>query len=567
MLRRLLARVVVPRWDRFAAALFGLVWFVALTDLRVLDPLDTDVLAGAADPAYHAIARDFAQWDTWHWPLTRIENYLAPVGTSAVFTDSNPWLVLVTKLVLPRSTPTLQLVGSWLALMFMLQGWCGARLVARVTDDKIVRAIGGALFTTSPALALRLGHEALCAHFVFLLLLETALTPKSDPHGGVRALARIAAVVIFAAGVHPTIFAIAIPLAIVATARHLDRRSPKSVALVLLGVVAGPAFVWIAFGTMSARESTSAAGWGYFSTNLLSLVDPLESSRSMFLPVLPHGPGQYEGIAYLGAGVLLLVVVALVRTARTRPPLRSLLDRWQCALVVAIASTTIFALSARVMLGVHVVLDVSKLYEPLHTVTNAFRSSGRFVWPLHYAVMAAGIFGAAKLRARWPRIVLGVALFVQIVDGHHVDGRAFFTLDARPPPASDAWRLAHGDYSRLVIDPPDIQGGFDRCPDLRNTVGSFLPLARIATREKLVFNSGWAARFAADELARYCEDVARDRREGVFDAQTIYAPEPHVADAYLRSPALTCGRLDARTICVRADRPTAFQRALASTAP
>jgi hypothetical protein len=318
--------------------------------------------------------------------------------------------------------------------------------------------------------------------------------------------------------------------------------------------------VWTALGTLQPGVNTGTVGFGFFSTNLLSLLDPMDRSRSLFLPPLPHGPGQYEGIAYLGIGVISLLPLALAQVFRDARGLMR--QTWMLAL--ALFATTLFALSSRITFGDSVVVDLTPLYAPFQRVTEAFRSSGRFVWPLHYAVIACAVFACTKRSVAVSRALLSLALVAQLLDAHHVDGRAVFSLGDVPAPSSAAWKLAGGSYERLTIDPPDIQGGFTRCPEIKNTPGSFMPLARVATQERLVFNSGITSRFDEQRTTAACEQVSRDRKEGHFDPRTIYAPEPHVLSAYVQNASLTCGHLDGRDVCVRADRSTPLQRLLAS---
>jgi hypothetical protein len=226
--------------------------------------------------------------------------------------------------------------------------------------------------------------------------------------------------------------------------------------------------------------------------------------------------------------------------------------------------TTMFALSSKIAAGEHVVLDLSVLYEPIQGVTNAFRSSGRLVWPLYYAVFAAAVMAAARRRVAIARGLLLGALALQLIDARHVDGRPVFSLGNAPPPSSAVWDLARGDYDRLYIDPPDIQGGFTKCSEIKNTPGSFVPLARVAIREHLVFNSGITSRFDEAATLAACEEMTRNRLAETFDPRTIYAPEPHVMDSYLHAPSMTCGRLDGRAVCVRKDRLTPLARLLSN---
>lgn len=542
---------LVARIDRIVAAIVGVLWFVAIADTAILDPRNLDHISG--DAASVMIARDFAQWDGWHWPITRIDNYLAPLGTTTVWVGTNPWTTLATKLLLPRDIGPLQLIGLWLAAMFALQGWCGARLARHATDDLAVRVAAGVLFVLSPVLAHRLGHDTLCAHFVIIVLIESILRTDAPR----RALVATACVLTFAAGLHPTLFAMSLPLAGLVVARHVDRTLP--ILARAAGVIVAPLVVWIAWGNVGSRVDPTSAGFGFFSANLLSLVDPLERGRSAFLPPLPHGFGQFEGMGYLGAGVLALAVTVVgLRATRRLPPGDAASARWRWGLVALGLALMVFALSNLVWLGDWKILDLSKLYAPFPTITGSFRSSGRFVWPLHYTIIALVVLAASRLPPPRARALIVGAVLVQLFDIHHVDVRAIFP-DRATVTESAGWKLA-GDYARLTIDPPDTYGSFVGCSKRGHP--SYKLLARVAARERLIFNSGASSRYDPKQH-EVCDAHRRAREEGQFAPDTIYAPGPDGEDAYKDRTTLTCGPIDGFPVCVRADRPTALRDLLA----
>ena len=563
--RRRWARVRRVRWGGLVAALFGLAYFVHLTDLHVLDVRAVDAVA-AGDVAYHALARDFAQWDSWHWPLARIDNYLFPVGTSAVFTDANPWVTLVSKALLPKNAPPLQLIGPWLALCMALQGWFGSRIGALATRDPLERALAGALFVTAPVLTHRLAHDTLAAHWVILALLEPALRPASDARASRSALLQSAAVLTFAAGLHPTLFAMSLPLVLVTALRH-GRPSTRSSCALLAAMVVGPAAVWISFGTVGRHVEHGAFGFGHFSANLLTLVDPYDAARSAILPPLSHGAGQYEGFGYLGAGALALAFLGVILAWRGRRAAGSRDRRsaraWLAVALAALVSA-VFAFSSRIMLGSLLVADLSVLYRPIHAVTEAFRSSGRFIWPLHYVVVAFAVAQAAGLRARYARGVLAVALALQLFDSRRVDARGVFTLAAPPETPSALWQLASADYAHLVLDPPQVETNAAVCPQGQLPPGSFIPFAQIARRAHLTFNSGQAARVDEAAMTAYCQGLARDGAAGIFDPLAIYVALTPAGRDDESAPGLACRALDGARVCVRADRATSFGQVLAS---
>src|SRR5215468_8938067 len=75
-----------------------------------------------------------------------------------------PGLAVVLRLFAPVLPATFQYIGLWLLLCFVLMGWFGARLVQALapSSSSLTAALGGALFTLSPPLMMRVPHEALC---------------------------------------------------------------------------------------------------------------------------------------------------------------------------------------------------------------------------------------------------------------------------------------------------------------------------------------------------------------------------------------------------------------------
>ena len=58
-------------------------------------------------------------------------------------------------------------------------------------------------------------------------------------------------------------------------------------------------------GAFSATASMEDGGLGAYSSNLNVFINPL--GKGIFLPSLPHNPGQDEGYGYLGLGILILL--------------------------------------------------------------------------------------------------------------------------------------------------------------------------------------------------------------------------------------------------------------------
>ena len=80
--------------------------------------------------------------------------------------------------------PTFQYLGLWMLVCFVLQGVFAAWLVGAWTRRLSLQAAGAAMFVMMPVLLIRIGHPALCSHWLLLWALVIA---TREPAGRFRA--------------------------------------------------------------------------------------------------------------------------------------------------------------------------------------------------------------------------------------------------------------------------------------------------------------------------------------------------------------------------------------------
>jgi hypothetical protein len=85
-----------------------------------------------------------------------------------------------------------------------------------------------------------------------------------------------------------------------------------------------------------------------------------------------------------------------VALARQRPSRRPGIG----IVVAACVLLGIYALSSSVKLGGKEIADVQWLYDHVMPLIKPFRSSGRFIWPIHYLVLAFGLWGVTRVFGR-----------------------------------------------------------------------------------------------------------------------------------------------------------------------
>jgi hypothetical protein len=486
----------------------------------------------------------------WQFPLGSIPNLFYPYGTSVGFTDANPWLCVLFKLLSPLLPHEFQFSGIWFLLCYVLHAWFGTKICRTFTRDPIQVALGGALFATTPLLPIRVLHIALSGLFFVTAGVWLNLARVESSAAARRGVLMSLVLLIWAAGTHAylSVMLIVLSLAYYARLCFVDRRlSPRafsSSVLLAFGLSLG---IYYLFGFVGWKQADLAVeGFGRFSADLLALINSQGISR--YVPAFPFHPWQWEGYAYLGLGTLLLMPLLVVRVCtEPRAWFAALSARWPLVLVVAAMS--VYALSSRVTFRGELVWDLSSLYAHFGTLVGIFRSSGRFAWPLQLLLTAACVRAAIFRQHRYLSCSL-LALALALTASEQDPERLRFAEVRLPPLGDPVWQTSGRDYKHLAIVPLQLQ--WDCHPYDAPLVNA---LSQKAYRMKLTFNSGNFMRKEPHTRALCRRNVA------VIDPQTIYVVESAFLASFMRRNAV-CGALDGLALCVTNTRRTALQRAL-----
>jgi hypothetical protein len=259
----------------------------------------------------------------------------------------------------------------------------------------------------------------------------------------------------------------------------------------------------------------------------------------------------------MGLGVLFVLGLAAILLLRRRPGVPS---KANLALGLACAGLTLYALSPVVTVGSTTVLHYpSSWWGPLST----FRASGRMFWPVLYALTFAGV---ALVIRRLPAVVatwvLVVAVGLQAADlsGVYQLSRAGFALASVNPLSSPFWTVAPRHYRHIVLHPASMCSPFDaRSPDYR----FFAIHAGLAGA---TINSGFAARYDAEGVRRYCEGLAADLQAGIVSDDTLYVVAAGLESIFdTARSTMTCLRVDGYGVCFTARSHAAWATEFAET--
>jgi hypothetical protein len=497
----------------------GFLFFVQTLGLALADPVAIDWLL-SQDLGQHYSGWAMFRHTPWHWPPGAMPEVWYPVGTSIVYTDSLPLLALLLKPFSPWLPEPFQYIGLWLLASCTLQGAFGALLVARATTRSAAVLAGAALFVLAPTLINRVGHDTLTAQWIVLASLwlyfrapaPRSLVAEAWPWWLLSAIAAL---------VHPYLAAMSLAIQCASWWRRvrIDRVLRLRDASIAFAIsLAITVAIWALCGTITIRMTDSSGGipFGEYSMNLLSLVDPVHGS--LFLPTIGIPPGQVEGSAYLGAGVLALLAIVLVDLVRDRGVAG--IDRtWRPFALVALA-LAVFATGGVFAIGKHELFGLGIESRVLDT----FRSSGRFVWIAFYGLMLLAIVHAARRYS--PAVasaLLATALVVQAVDlapNHARAAQRRLSANAVRPGSrliDPRWSAVATGRHHLTLLPPPACG---------EEAAPYLPMQLFAAEHGMTLNSGQVARWNRGRTAVYCTELGQKLANGPWSADDVYVVGP-----------------------------------------
>lgn len=431
--------------------------FAVWMDLSVIDPRNTGWLLHGNDQGQNSLGliaylRRLSPWPSLHDPLL-----MSPEGLSVALTDSNPLLAILLRPFASMLPDGWQYAGLWLLACLALQIAFAWKLLRPFARDGLSLVAGTALLACAPVLFARYGHINLCAQWLILWALYLFIDDER-----IRQPFTWAALIALTGLVHPYLLVMVAAIWASAQMRLLiaDTR-PMIIRLAgfLPGLVALVAVPW-AIGFLDTPLA-STGSYGTFNMALDALWNAGNQGYSALLPAASTSPSQgFEGMNYLGAGILLLIVMIAGAVAMRRhttpeptgtPSLKPLLWLIPAFLVLgAIAIGPNIIWHGRIVLTIPVPGTVIDMLDPL-------RASGRMFWPVYYTIIFASVATASRL----PRgsAMLLLALLVQTLDfapalqvmrGFSTESVERPMFDRTPSPE---WQVMVGQASAIEFHP------------------------------------------------------------------------------------------------------------------
>lgn len=368
----------------------------------------------------------------WRFPLTEttaLRGEATP--TTIVYTDSLPWLTIAMKaLGLGRVVNPLALfllisyVAQPLAMVALLRA-CGVKRTSSLLLGALIALFYPAWFVR------QFGHIALAGHWLLILALAWSIQ-VSRLGLSRRRMVEITLIGVVALGVHPYhVIPILACFGAGLLSQLLQARGrvlrDVAVQILIFGAAMGLA-AWILGYGENGGQSGGGGAMGFYSMNVLGPILPQASAVAgqswngqWFTGTLDaNGAQTFEGYAYLGAGVLLLALAAIVQTVldlrRGVRPDSAFWPRFG-PVIAAFIVLTLWAIGPKPYLGMRLLFDLPRPTGKFGDLVGLFRSHGRFFWIVGYGVLAWGVTRVDRLESQRVRMsLLLAAAALQVFD-------------------------------------------------------------------------------------------------------------------------------------------------------
>jgi Family of unknown function (DUF6311) len=491
-------------------AMVGAAFFVWLYPLSILNPTHYLWLM-QGDGAQHFLGWHFYRGDAWQFPIGLNRQYGQAMGSAIVFSDSIPLFALLFKPFDSLLPQHFQYTGLWMLLCTVMQGSVAWKIGEALHCNLTTKFCLTFMLVTATVLVERAwGHFALMGHWLLLAAVYAYITRQSAW--------RWALLIAITALVHAYLLYMVLAVWAADWLRNVvvDRaiKWPRALMHAALTLGALALVMWqIGYFAVDVGDSASGTQYGNYAAGLHSLWNPGWGSR-LLPPIAVRAGTEMEGGAYLGAGGLLAVIVAL--SVLILAKLKIAKSIWPLVGVTLICAA--LALSNRVYYGTQEIFSFA-LPTLLAGKLDFIRGSGRLLWLLFY-VLLIGSF-ALLARALSPFKCSVAALLICVVQVIDLGGRA------------DTFRglyLRHLEANARGADV--LQSAFWHDPRLQkyrhvivlptlHMAPRFAALGMFAADHKMSINVGYFARvpMACFADGRAAEDAFR---QGKFRAHTLY---------------------------------------------
>lgn len=446
------------------------------------------------DASQHIAGWQFYAQDEWRFPLLKTTRINNPDGVNIAFMDSIPLAALLFKPFVNWLPAQFHYIALWHILAFLGQGIAASVLVRSLGARSLFASAVAAVFACLwPALMWRFGHTALMTQCLVLFGLAVYFQKRRAGIKVDAAQRYLLLLSVLGLLIHPYFFAMLYAFFLFSLVEEVVlHRSWRQSIIYLFTSILIFAFIFYVLGY--GGQHTTSFGFGEYSMNLSSpfcgshfYSCAASDTAHQFAAYHFADPtrGQYEGLNYLGFGVLLLLPLSLITMRKWLLSLASEY-RWFILFLLAL---TLYACANRIFWNEHLLFEY-RVPVFLRKITDTFRSSGRFFWPVAYTLLFIALAGMLQTLTKVRVAIVLLACVVQFEDTRDFSQR--LTQIASEPSQGDliAWEPV-----MRIIDDVHVYPAFSCGANNEKMVWFF---QRLAAHYRKRIDTGYIARDQVD---------------------------------------------------------------------
>lgn len=341
----------------------------------------------------------------WGWPLGLIKNMTYPSEVSLIYADAVPIVAVICKIFDGILPDTFQYMGIYTLLCFFLQGAFAAIIIYKSTFNKVASVVSAILLSSSSVLfAKSLIQVGVASNW--LILAAYALYVFKDSLCYRKKVIWNCVLTFAAVGINmyyiPMVVGILCFMWIEEFFHQRGKESAiKGCAAILADVVVGLGTIYM-FGGFEGEVIVSSRDLGKVSANINTLFNSFNQTGWKWSPVFNCNDGQWSGYSYIGCSGILLLVATAVLSIINRKRVWDYMKKSKIRLLtmgVMLLVFFVYALSPKVYLGSKLLIEWP-LPEVITKLWSIFRTTGRFMYPILYAILLFSITAVFKLGKR-----------------------------------------------------------------------------------------------------------------------------------------------------------------------
>ncbi|HEU4495527.1 MAG TPA: DUF6311 domain-containing protein [Flavobacterium sp.] len=493
--------------------------------LSILNPENINWLMSAHhDWGTHYLGWAFYREDPWTFPLGYTESYNYPLGTNVGFTDTIPLLAFIFKPFRFLMPEDFQFFGLWLFLCHYLTAVYSFKIFNLFKVNTWLAIFAVILIAANPVLLFRCIHPALSSHFIIVGSIYNYL--KNSKSNADRINIHQVILFFIAGTVNPYIAAMIFGFNIILPLKHyFIERSINIKKLLIYPIISLSSVMifWLFFGMIELNNPTNLASvekYNFYSFNLNSFFNSYGHYSKFFPDLGSTDPRQYEGFAYLGLGLMIIILCSLlyVITILYRKKILSQTIKKYSLLLMLCIGLTLFAITNELTFGKQTIaiLPLPGIIEKLGFI---FRASGRFVWPLYYLMLILSLLAFTKINitAGIKAIVLALLTFLQLYDTQKLFSQWNLPSGSYHTPLSDKkWLKVMEKFDNIIVYPPFTYNYS------MNYQMDYQDLCYLALKAKKPISNAYVARTNVNKAEAFSKELLKRLNRGEIDDNRLF---------------------------------------------